>query len=167
MNKKLKIALTVAVLSVTSLYATDSKIGTESDPLVTKSYVDKKIADIAAGGTDVDFDAVIATQEKLIIELSNKVAALEEAQGGYKIATVQAGQTILGKQGSEIIIRSGEGTIVASAGGGVQDVTDGVDLAGGTKAPNNNLLIVPREDGRGILATRTMVVMVRGGYTIL
>ena len=76
------------------------------------------------------------------------------------------GSTIYGKQSSEIIVRSGEGTVVATSAGGIQDVTDGVDLLGGTKAPNNNLLIIPREDGRGILADKPMVVMVRGGYTI-
>ena len=167
MNKKLKVALAVAIISATSLYAADSRIGTESDPLVTKSYVDKKISEIAVGGTETDFNSILAAQEKLIIELSQQIAQLQEAQGGYQIAQLKAGETIYGKQGSEIIIRSGEGIIVASAAGGVQDVTDGVDLPGGVKAPNNNLLIVPREDGRGISATKTMVVMVRGGYTIL
>ncbi len=167
MNKKLKIVMGAVILSATTLYASDSRIGTEADPLVTKSYVDKKISEIAVGGSETDYDAMLGAQEKLIIELSNRISQLENAQGGYQIATVQAGQTIYGKQGSEIIIRSGEGIIVASAAGGVQDVTDGVDLQGGTKAPNNNLLLVPREDGRGISATRTMVVMVRGGYTIL
>lgn len=167
MNKKLKVVLAVGILSATSLYAADSQIGTESDPLVTKSYVDSKIAQISGGGNISDIESTLVAQEKLISELSQQITVLQEAQGGYQIATVAAGQTIYGKQGSEIIIRSGEGTIVASAAGGVQDVTDGVDLAGGVKAPNNNLLIIPREDGRGISASRTMVVMVRGGYTIL
>ena len=85
----------------------------------------------------------------------------------FEIVDVPAGKTIYGKQGAEMIIRSGEGRIVASLAGGVQDVTDGVDLAADVIAPKNNLLIIPREDGRGIFANKAMTIMVRGGYTIL
>lgn len=167
MNKKFKIIAAVAVLSVTSLNAADSKIGTDSDPLVTKSYVDRQIA-LVSGGGNSDLEARLSAQEDLISVLSQEIATLKEAgSSSFEIVNVPAGSSIYGKQGSEMIIRSGEGTIVASSAGGVQDVTDGVDLAGGVKAPNNNLLIVPREDGRGIMASKTMVVMVRGGYTIL
>ena len=165
MNNKLKIVLAVAVLSGTSLYAADSLIGTDKDPLVTKSYVDSKIAQIKGSGSS-DLSAKLAAQEELISNLSQQLGNLESSKSTFEVVTVQAGQKIYGKQGSEMIIRSGEGTIIASTVGGVQDVTDGVDLAGGAKAPNNNLLIVPREDGRGIEAHKTMVIMVRGGYTI-
>lgn len=167
MNKKFKAVAAIALLSVTSLYAADSKIGTESDPLVTKSYVDKQIASVS-GGANKDLEARLSAQEDLISILSQEIANLkEEGSSSFEIVSVPVGSIIYGKQGSEMIIRSGEGSIIASAAGGVQDVTDGVDLAGGVKAPNNNLLIVPREDGRGIMASKTMVVMVRGGYTIL
>ncbi|MBE6022477.1 MAG: hypothetical protein E7231_04475 [Cellulosilyticum sp.] len=169
MNKKLKVVLAVTLLSGTSLYAADSFVGTKADPLVTKSYVDSKIAQLSGNtgnSNNNDLAAKLEAQEELISVLSQQIAQLEAAQSGFEIVTVPAGSTIFGKQGSEMIIRSGEGTIVASAGGGVQDVTDGVDLLGGTKAPNNNMLIIPRADGRGISANRTMVVMVRGGYTI-
>ena len=165
MNKKLKLGLWIAVISVTSLYAADGLIGTENDPVVTKSYVDKLFAGMT-GSSNKDLEASIAAQDKLISELSMQISQLQQANSGYEIVTVQAGKTIYGKQGSEIIIRSGQGVIVASAAGGVQDVTDGVDLSGGVSAPNNNLLLIPREDGRGIQAVKTMVVMVRGGYTL-
>ncbi len=167
MNKKFKIVAAVAVLSVTSLYAADSKIGTDEDPLVTKSYVDKQIA-LANSGASSDLEARLLAQEDLINVLLQEIASLKEAgSSSFEIVNVPAGSVIYGKQSSELIIRSGEGNIIASSAGGVQDLTDGVDLAGGVKAPNNNLLLVPREDGRGIMANKTMVVMVRGGYTIL
>lgn len=170
MNKKWKIVLAVAILSATSLYAADNLGGTSADPVVTKSYVDTKIQQALNSNTgntnNSDLKAQLEAQEALISALSQQIADLEGKGNTYKVVSVPAGSTIYGKQGSEMIIRSGEGTIIASAVGGVQDVTDGVDLAGGTKAPNNNLLIVPREDGRGISANKPMVVMVRGGYTI-
>ena len=140
MNKKLKMILTVVLLSGTTLYAADNMIGTRVDPVVTKSYVDMKIKE--------------------------QLGKVEGQKSTFEIVDVPAGKAIYGKQGSEMIIRSGEGRIIASLAGGVQDVTDGVDLAADVLAPKNNLLIIPREDGRGIFANKTMTIMVRGGYTI-
>ncbi len=141
MNKKLKMILTFVLLSGTTLYAADNIIGTRVDPVVTKSYVDMKIKE--------------------------QLGKVEGQKSTFEIVDVPVGKAIYGKQGSEMIIRSGEGRIIASLAGGVQDVTDGVDLAADVLAPKNNLLIIPREDGRGIFANKTMTIMVRGGYTIL
>lgn len=168
MNKKLKAVLAVALLSGTTLYAADNGIGTAQDPVVTKSYVDVKIAEVSQNaGVNSELVAKINAQDEMIAMLIKQIAELQSNQAGFEIVNVPAEKIIYGKQGSEMIIRSGEGIIVASAAGGVQDVTDGVDLQGGVVAPKNNLLIIPREDGRGLRATKTMVVMVRGGYTIL
>lgn len=141
MNKKLKMILTFILLSGTTLYAADNMLGTRVDPVVTKSYVDMKIKE--------------------------QLGKVEGQKSTFEIVDVPVGKAIYGKQGSEMIIRSGEGRIIASLAGGVQDVTDGVDLAADVLAPKNNLLIIPREDGRGIFANKTMTIMVRGGYTIL
>lgn len=141
MNKKLKMILTFILLSGTTLYAADNMLGTRVDPVVTKSYVDMKIKE--------------------------QLGKVEGQKSTFEIVDVPVGKAIYGKQGSEMIIRSGEGIIIASLAGGVQDVTDGVDLAADVLAPKNNLLIIPREDGRGIFANKTMTIMVRGGYTIL
>lgn len=166
MNKNFKMVLVVALLSVTTLYAADSLIGTDKDPVVTKSYVDKVIAGLSSSSNN-NVQAELKEQEKKLKELTAEIEALKDTSSSeFEIVTVGQGSTIYGKQGSEMIIRSGEGIIVASAAGGIQDVTDGVDLSSGIQAPNNNLLIIPREDGRGIEAARTMIVMVRGGYSL-
>lgn len=171
MNKKLKMILAVVLLSGTSLYAADNLLGTKADPIVTKSYVDMKIAQIIKengdAGNNTQLIAKVEAQEKQIASLIDQIEKIEAQKSTFEIVDVPAGKTIYGKQGSEMIIRSGEGRIVASLAGGVQDVTDGVDLAGDVAAPKNNLLIVPREDGRGIAANKPMTIMVRGGYTIL
>lgn len=174
MNKKLKVTLMIAAISVTSLYAADSKIGTEKDPLVTKSYVDAQIAQLkgsssSSGTTNTsELEKQLALQQELITVLSEEIANLKaNSSSSFEVVKVAEGSTIYGKQSSEIIMRSGEGVVVASTVGGIQDITDGVDLAGGAAVPRNNLLIIPREDGRGIIAKKDMVLMVRGGYTIL
>jgi len=76
------------------------------------------------------------------------------------------GQRLEGSAGTEIIVRSGTARAVASASGGVCDVTGGKDLAQGERVPLNHLLIVPRTDGRGISADTALFVMVRGPYVI-
>lgn len=144
MNKKIKWIIGTFLLAVTTLYALDNGPGTSNDPLVTKSYVDNKIAQLT--GQD--------SKEQ------------ENSLGTYQVVTIEQGKAILGKQGTEIIVRGGEAVIIGSEAGGLQDMTDGVDIEEGTSAPRYHLLIVPKEDGRGLIATKPLIVMVRGGYSI-
>ena len=168
MNKKLKIVLAISILAVTTLYAADNGPGTSNDPLVTKSYVDKKIADMSgSGGNSSDLEAKLKAQEQLIDDLSSQISALKQQSGSsFVIVSVPQGKIIFGKQGSELIIRSGEGTVMSGGQGGIQDITAGTDINGGSQAPRYHLLIIPREDGRGLLANKVLTVMVRGGYSI-
>ncbi|MEA4988729.1 MAG: hypothetical protein VB095_11765 [Anaerovorax sp.] len=131
---------TMLVVSFSVIAATAAgSPGSEDDPVVTKSYVDDKIASISQGGTSA------AT---------------------YKAISVEAGQTLLGKEGTEIILRSGEATALDNGTNGISDVTAGTDLWSGNAVAANHLLLVPREDGRGIKAKTIIWVMVRGGYSI-
>lgn len=145
MKKRNKIILVAVFLIIaTTLYAAGP--GTADDPVVTKSYVDKVVNDLA---------------QKL-----NLNGNADSGANTYQVVTVKPGQVILGKQGTEIIVRSGEGIVLSSAAGGLQDMTEGADIEGGNLAPRYHLLIVPKEDGRGIMATKELIVMVRGGHII-
>ncbi len=167
MNKKLKLIIGLLIIGATTLYAADGLIGTEQDPLVTKSYVDQKISQLTGGTSNTVLANQLKEQEQLILALRDEIANLQQSGNNtYEIVVVPEGKVIYGKQGSEMIIRAGEGQIVASSVGGVQDVTDGKDLSGDTVAPKNNLLLIPREDGRGLMATKQLTVMVRGGYIL-
>jgi hypothetical protein len=167
MNKRVKIILVVLLLAVTTLYAADSGPGTSSDPLVTKSYVDQKIAQIGSGsGVTSDVEQQLKIQQQLINSLSAEISALKQEGSTYHVVSVPQGKIIFGKQGSEMIIRSGEAQVISSALAGLQDMTAGADINAGSIAPKYHLLIIPREDGRGLLATKTLTIMVRGGYVI-
>lgn len=102
--------------------------GSEQDPLVSKSYVDQKLA--------------------------------------MSVVEVPAGKQIICSAGTEVIVRGGTATVIDSPMGGLADVTGGKDLRKGEQAPANHLLIVPRDDGRGLKATTALILMVRGNYTI-
>ncbi len=82
------------------------------------------------------------------------------------VVELSSGQSLIGYSGTEIILRSGTATVVDSELGGLCDSTLGSDLTKGTQVPKNHLLLVPRDDGRGIKATSNAFVMVRGKFDI-
>ena len=69
-------------------------------------------------------------------------------------------------KGEMLILRMGKATVNATEKGGLADVTAGYDLADGEEMPANHHLIVPVADGRGITANNTVIVMVKGDYTL-
>ncbi|MDR1573677.1 MAG: hypothetical protein LBS24_05160 [Clostridiales Family XIII bacterium] len=123
----------LCVVGTAAVRAASGAPGSEGDPVVTKSYVDKQ---------------------------------LSEAGGVFVPAEVAAGGRLICGAGAELIVRSGEATIVSNENNGVPDLTEGLDLMTGAPAPPNHLLLVPRDDGRGVAAVTDLWVMVRGAYTI-
>jgi hypothetical protein len=85
----------------------------------------------------------------------------------FRVVNVPAGQIAQGEAGTEIVVRAGKATVIASAQGGVLDATVGVDLKQGQEAAANHLLVIPRTDGRGLLAKTDLVLMVKGPIAII
>lgn len=143
-------ALLVGVWLGTSFAAgTAPSPGSDQDPLVTKSYVDGEITKLqtslgSGSGSSSGDGAFIALQ----------------------IVTVPAGQKLIGLEGTEFILRSGTGKIIGSGTNGVPDLTGATDLKNGAPIPTNHLLLFPRNDNRGFLATTQLIVMVRGRWII-
>lgn len=115
--------------------------GTDADPLVSKSYIDS-----------------------VVYPYIDSVAGSGKA--GLKVVEPDVGQSVIAAAGAEIILRGGSATVIASQKGGLCDVTGGADLAGGSAVPANHLLLVPRGDGRGVVAGRGAVLVIRGGYEL-
>ncbi|HVI40131.1 MAG TPA: hypothetical protein VM577_05685 [Anaerovoracaceae bacterium] len=134
----LVIVFSVFAVTVAAAAASDTP-GSEGDPVVTKSYVDSQIAQLKSGGVSSDT---------------------------YTVVQVKAGQKVFGKEGTEIILRSGEATAIDNGANGVSDITAGKDLMTGQSIGQNHLLLVPKDDGRGIQAITDLFVMVRGSYSI-
>ena len=159
------IAISTVILGG-SIYAADP--GSKEDPLVTKSYVDSKIEGLREDKTSTtELEKKLNEQQQLIDLLFNEISNIQGGEKStYELVTIGEGQTLVGEQGTEIILRAGKARVVGSANGGVQDVTDGVDLKHGQDAPKYHLTIIPRTEGRGLFAETEIIVMVRGGYTI-
>ena len=162
MKKKHLLILTAAALLLAMsfmavTYGIDAAPGTEGNPLVTKSYL----------------DVVVNSVKDTVAKLEARIGALEKVDGGQSIAPatwevieVKGGKSVLGGEGTEIVLRSGKAVAVDNGANGVSDLTAGADLMGGTAITSNHLLLVPRDDGRGIKCENTCWVMVLGEYTI-
>ncbi|ASS73900.1 hypothetical protein CIG75_02190 [Tumebacillus algifaecis] len=133
--------------------------GSAEDPIVTKSYVDSKIASLGSGGGNPGGGTPGGNPGGSTTPISGVDT--------FKVIQLKTGQTLKGGEGTEIIVRSGSVTAIASSSGGLSDVSNSADLAEGAQVPANHLILVPRADGRGIKAVANdPYIMVRGTYTI-
>ena len=148
--KRSYIALGTAVILLGSTIAF-SEPGDENDPLVTLSYVNRSIE-----------------QVKTYIDTKLGSVGSSTGSGTYslEVVNVSKGQFLIADGGTEIILRSGNATAVVSDLGGLCDITAGVDLNKDVPIPSNHLLLVPRDDGRGVYCSTDAVFMVRGDYQI-
>jgi hypothetical protein len=148
MRKGQKFLLLLGAAAIFVVFAVGVKAdigepGSQTDPIVSKSYVDK-----------------------MFLELKQYVESKKGDSVTLEIIYLEKGQKLIGDKGTEIILRSGSAKIVDSIYGGLADVTSGKDLKKGENAPQNHLLIVPRDDGRGLIAESSVVIMVRGNHTV-
>ncbi|MUT65033.1 hypothetical protein [Paenibacillus sp. NEAU-GSW1] len=118
--------------------------GSVEDPVVTKSYVDKLVAQGGGGASEQE---------------SNKLT----------VVTVPNAKTLIAAEGTEVIVRSGKAVAYSPDANGLADLTDGKDVFKGAPIPANHLILFPRA-GRGITTdpafTKSLTVLVRGSYSI-
>ena len=155
-NKNMIILLIAGLLLALSLSITafaESTAGTSADPVVTKSYVDAQIESLKAQLKSGDSDNASA---------SSGVSA----PAAFTPVHVEEGQSLIGGEGTELVVRSGEALAIDNGADGVSDLTSAKDLKGGTKVGLNHLLLVPRNDGRGLKCASACWIMVKGSYTI-
>lgn len=143
MNKR-KISVIIVVIALiaatVAVGAETYEPGSKEDPVVTKSYVDQQIA-----------------------------AAIRETGGSsavFEPLFIEKGKKLIGGAGAEIILRTGEAQAIDNGVNGISDVTGARDLVSGTPISKNHLLLIPREDGRGIKADTDIWVIIKGSYTI-
>lgn len=141
MNRKIAFGMVAVVLGgalfflgYNGLAAGSGEPGSVSDPLVTRSFVEEYVGQ----QLDVGFT--------------------------WEIANLKAGEMFAGKAGTEVVLRSGRATVVDPTGSGLPNLTRGTNLTDTSAVPSNNLILVPRTDGRGLKATTNIIVMYRGNF---
>lgn len=130
-----------------------SEPGSEVDPLVTLSYVDKKIEQI---------------RNYIDEKLSGTSGPSTSSE--FIIVNVPKGQSLIFGGSSEAILRSGDARAISRILDGIDnglcDVTLGVDIRMDQQIKENHLLLTPRDDGRGVIAIKDSIFLVRGAYEI-
>jgi len=124
--------------------------GTPADPMVSRSYVDARIAEL----------------EAQIAQISTSGGGGGEQTVGRELFTVvsaEPGSTLIGGASTEIILRYGHATAVSGVNG-LANVTSGHDLMNGQRVPLNHLLIVPQPDGRGMHFHTNGYLMIKGDF---
>lgn len=174
MKKNIKkskvIAVSLGVLGLMMFFSPISKAGTfepgsEDDPIVTQSYVEKRNEQLKYY-IDQKMEEMQAAMGENNGQLNTTVPSGDVQGASFVVVQVQKGQRLIGGEGTEIILRAGEANAIDSESGGLANVTSGKDLKMGDKVDPNNLLLIPRNDGRGIIAKSNIYVMVKGSYTI-
>ncbi|MEJ3718756.1 hypothetical protein WGM54_12115 [Paenibacillus polymyxa] len=156
--------------------------GTADDPVVTKSYVDQKIAQAIKGGgsaSSTSSKTTSSTAPATNTTTSNtttssgtsnatKNSTVEQTEA-LKVVDVKPGQKLIAKAGAEFILRNGNAVVYSMDASGAIDITSGTEIVHNQAVEKNHLLSFPRE-GRGIQVKEGqkygLVVMVRGGYTV-
>lgn len=138
--------------------------GTSEDPLVTLSYITSIFKPSILNEID---DKIAAAKTDLTNQLKSDAASLGISGGSneFEVISLSSGQKLIGDIGTELMLRVGSASCVASSTPGLIDTTGGTTLSAGGAVQQNHLYMVTVE-GRGIKATADVKVIVRGGYTI-
>lgn len=163
----------VAIMGAGSL-ATTVVAGSESDPIVTKGYVDKKMIELEKRLTESEQVAIMSMNSALEAKLTALETKVDTVKGAASAGAGDAFILIQAKKGDFItiadagmfIMRSGVAEAVASTSGGLSNLTDGVNLATGNEVKANHLILIPKNDGRGIKMIFDGWVMIKGSYKI-
>lgn len=157
---KIAAAVACACLLATAAYAAG---GSQSDPLVTLSYLDQVYNGKVQAMVDKTVDARKAELEQ----------ALDEALAGqsgtgavFSVVTLQKGQTLTGSVGCEVMLRVGSAVCAGTDSVGLIDTTAGSVLAGGGALAPNHLYMVTIEPRSVSAASSTVKVLVRGPYSV-
>lgn len=154
--------ISITLLGVLSIAVYAGSIpGSEEDPIVTLSYVNTKIDELKAY-----IDTAITNQSPDSETDQGNQEDSNVTTAAYEIINLVSGQKLIGKESTEMILRSGEAEVIVSGVNGISDITVGEDLKNGEQVSQNHLLLIPRDDGRGIKALSEVYVMVKGNYSI-
>jgi hypothetical protein len=138
--------------------ATSGDPGTSTDPVVTKSFVEKRLSEVVASLTQ-KIDALSA-------KIGSGGTASPGAPPAFVVIELQNGDKITFGENTQVILRGGAASAIAAAND-LPDVTGGTGLALGQTIPLNHLIIIPKSDGRGMSIKDRSWLMISGQYTVM
>lgn len=167
LKKKLIICLGVViavafVAGLTGIAA--STYGSQSDPLVAKSYLDETVTP----GIMAELEAKITAKAAELTESFNKLLGSGSGASGsqFKVVTLTNGQILKCEAGTEIMLRVGSAESYGSDTPRLIDETTGTTVDSSGTALTKNRMYMVTIANNGIKSTGSTKVLVRGTYTI-
>ena len=147
--------------------------GSAGDPLITKSYLDERLAAISGTGSGTDTSSTkIAALKKQIEALEKENDALQMQldavekvadRSNFKKATLKAGKSLNMKYGSEVIFYSGSATFKTANNTYILDQTERKHVSNGASAVQYHRYLI--RSSSDLVATKNTVVYVRGTFS--
>lgn len=155
--KKIAILL-IAVLLMSTLYLF-AQAGSENDPLVTLSYINTRLVEFK---NEIMSEVKAGSSNNTSGRGNANMAVFEIPEGGYP-----PGTRIAFGASTEFIVRRGVAEVYDKTTNNIPDLTTGVDIKHGEIVPLNHHLMVPREDGRGIVVKEHIWIMIKGPFVVI
>lgn len=139
--------------------AADTVPGSTEDPVVTLSYIEMRLNDLKA-------QMLQKIEAGSTPNSSDQNSKSTNENSVFKVIEVKSGDNFYFSESTEFIYRAGEAVAIEGPGGGLSDLTDGFDIKDQVAIPLNHLILVPREDGRGLHAKTNGWILIKGAYTV-
>ena len=153
----LAFVLVAVVFSAVGAYAA-STLGSQSDPLVTLSYVNERLYPQLVEKISEEADRAAA-------DVRSDISKSGGNTDTYSVVSLQNGQTLTGQVGCEILLRIGSASVSASETPGLVDLTDASSINNGSALKQNHLYMVTIA-GNGVKAGSSVKLVVRGDYSV-
>ncbi len=171
-SKKLTVPAIVlaaaAAFGVTTAAAYDSS----EDPLISLSYLTKIFKTELLEELNETIEAEIADRMQNLDMSQYQPPKEEPAQtvsSTYEVVELSWGDALYAASACDIMLRSGSAYCIApDPSQGIADYTAGTEIYNYEYLTKNHMCLIPRGDGRGIMAdAQSVFVMVKGEYTIV
>ncbi len=174
MKKKVIIIVSVILAIVTALGITvAAAYDSSEDPLISLSYLLDVFEPELFEKFETRFDELEAFLVSEIDERIENSGSSSENGGGsasaaFEVIELTTGDQLYAVGACEIMLRAGAASCIApDPTQGIADFT-GPEIYDGQPLTLNHMCIIPRGDGRGIVAmSESVFIMVRGEYTIV
>ncbi len=158
---KIATAATCVCLLITMAYA--AAVGGAEDPLITLSYLNN----VFRGQVEKMADTAVENHRTALEQALNNVINSGGAKNAsFMEVTLRRSQTLTGRTGCEMLVRTGSATCGLSGGASLTDTTGGLVLDRGGPLANNHLYMVTAGTSTVTTSGDSVVLLVRGPYTI-
>lgn len=165
--KQIKIAaLTLTVFWLCAGAALAAGGGSQSDPLVTLSYLTQTVQPDILRQVE---ERANTRQADLMTQFEHRLDQLQGGTGGsaaYTLVTLSSGDRLELEVGCELMLRVGSAAVNSATEPALIDMTTGGTLANAGSLVQNHLYMATIPDRTLTASAGTVKLLVRGGYSI-